>query len=639
MKIELQKSTAFLKTAGLRSAVFFVVFLAAQFSLSSLFVSQAKAASWFAKNTDEKDANIVDPVRYSVSIQSTNLSAEDADKLRDVSQLIADEAKPTTGSLGLYTKANSDRDLLVGALYEQARYGGVVSISINGKELDEISPTIEFSKTSTNQVLINIDGGKVFNFGKVKVVGSPSGLGSVALVSGSPARSDIILQEQEKIIADLKADGHPYAQVSDSIIEADHNAGVLDVTLIVDPGPKADFGETNVVGAQTVDADFIARHANIQNGHIYNPQELAAAQKRLRELDVFDTVTVSEGEELDANGQVPIIIDVKERKHRYLGLGATWSNTDGVGIEGYWGHRNLFGQAEKLRIEGSVSRIGEAEDLNTLNFSTAILFEKPAALGPKSTFTANVRAVSENFDAFERRSVRGGFGYRFELDKRQTLSAALDLDWSRITENKIESRHLIASIPIEYQYDGSDDKLDPTKGYRLAALLEPATDFENGATFVKGRVTVSGYFTPDEDGFLTLAARTSVGSIVGANLGDVAADRRFYAGGGGSTRGFAFQSVGPRDASGKPTGGLGLFEASLEARMQITESLGLVPFLDFGSISRTSAPDFSDIRIGAGLGLRYKTPFGPLRLDVGVPLDRRKGEDAWAVYAGIGQSF
>lgn len=602
--------------------------------------SPAMALDFF-KKADEEELAVADPLSYVVSFEAVNVTDDEAAALKNASNLVADADLPVSGSLGLLTKAGADRDGLVGRLYELARYGGVVDIRIAGRPLDSISPTEDFGRAGVVPVTIRIDGGRPFAFGRVAVAGDASDSGSAlsGMVEGAPAYSTVILEEQASIVSDLKAAGHPFAEVTDTIVEADHNNATLDVTLTVRSGPRADLGEASVSGAESVDAAFIHTQAAIVTGQPYTPEVLASAQKRLRELEVFETVEVREGEALDENGRLPVEIIVTERKHRYFGVGATFSNAEGAGVEGYWGHRNLFGRAEKLRVEGSVSRIGGADDLDGLNYSTAILFEKPAIYGPKNTFTANIRAVSENTNAFERRSVRGGFGIRHEIDKRQTLSAALDLDWSQITERNRKTTHLIFSTPLEYEYDGSDNALDPKEGFRFSALLEPATDLANDAAFVKGRVTASAYFTPPDAGNVTFAARGSVGSIAGASLMSIPADRRFYAGGGGSIRGFAYQSVGPRNAAGDLTGGLSVVEGSLEARLTVADKFGVVPFLDFGNVSRSATPDFGNMRFGAGVGIRYVTPFGPLRLDVGVPLDRRKGEDPWAIYAGIGQAF
>lgn len=587
----------------------------------------------------QEDTTIADPVRYSASLSQNGLDEDDEETIRAASELIAGQSRPVSGSLGLLIKAKSDRDLLIGALYEQGRYGGLVRIFINGKEVSTIEPTTEFDTSTPIPVEIRIDGGKTFTFGSVQLTGDAAGLdpADFGIAKGAVARSDLILQTQEDIVGQLKRDGHPFARIGNPKVEADHDSGTLDVTIHVIAGPTATLGPATVEGNVTVDGDFIERQANVDLGAPYSPQKLREIRKRLLALGVFNSVVIREGEELTPDGSVPLIIEVKERKHRYYGVGATYSNADGIGVEGYWGHRNLFGQAEKLRIEGSISRIADSGDLAALNYGTAILFEKPGFLDTSSKFTANIRAVSENYDAFERRSIRGGVGIAKQLDEKQNISAGLDVDLSRIVEDEEVTEHLILSTPIEYSYDGSDDKFNPTKGGRLLFQLEPGHDIQSSASFLKAKGTVTGYFTPVEN--VTFAGKTTIGSITGASTNQIPADRRFYAGGGGSVRGFAFQSIGPRDLEGRPTGGSSLFEASMEMRIQISEALGIVPFIDAGSVSTDEFPNFNDVRYGAGIGIRYQTPFGPLRLDVGVPIDRREGEDQWGIYAGIGQAF
>ena len=622
------------------------LFLTAALSVTGP-VDDAFAFEWFGKKLfqgAEPEVVVVDPLNYSVKTAINGLEPDQKDTLEAASILIADSERPVSGSLGLLTKARSDRDNLIGALYEQARYSALVNIYIQGLDVEDIPPTSEFSESGPPgtpvPVTINVRAGKQFRFGQVRLIGDGGlDLADFGIRKNETAFSGLIITAQDDIVNRLKSDGYPLAQISDSIIEANHENGTLDVIIRYSSGPRAPLGSASVRGAEKVNPEFIRQQAMIESGETYSPQKLADARKRLLDLGVFEAVTVAEGDSLDENGQVPVIIEVRERKMRFFGLGATYSNADGAGVEAYWGHRNLFGNGEKLRIEGAINRIGENEDLQKLNYSTAILFEKPGAFGPNASFTANARAVSENYDAFERRSVRGGFGINYKIDDKQTLSAALDADWSTITRAKIETRHLIFSTPLEYTYDGSDNRLDPTKGIRFSAFLEPALDLESSASFVKGKLTGSAYFTPDNADYVTFAARASVGSIAGADLAMIPADRRFYAGGGGSIRGFAYQAVGPRNERGRLIGGRSIVETSFEARMQITEKLGIVPFIDAGSVSVSPTPDLSDLRFGAGVGLRYKTPFGPLRLDVGVPLERRKGEDSWAIYAGIGQAF
>ncbi len=611
-------------------------------ALVLLSPAPASAIELFGKKffeTETEDTTVVDPVRYEVTFTQTGLASDAAGDVEAASELIAGKDTPVSGSLGLLVKAKSDRDLLIAALYEQAHYSGVVKIYIEGRELGRIDPTMVFDTSVPVPVEIRIDAGQQFNFGRVAITGDRQGMTpqEFGLVEGEPARSVLVLQAQDEIVTRLMETGHPYAEVAGADIEADHNRGVLDVTLHVRPGPVASIGSVTVVGNETVDMEFIREHAEVAAGSLYSPEHLSAIRRKLLELGVFNSVTVSPGRSLDANGDVPLTIEVTERKHRYFGVGATYSNADGVGIEGYWGHRNLGGRAESFRIEGGISRFSETSELSELNYNAAILFEKPAFYDPSSTFSAKLSAVSETYDAFERRSVRGGVKVSKVIDTKQSFSVGLDVDVSQIEEGAEETGHLIVSTPLVYTYDGSDDPFNPTTGSKVLIELEPSHDLDSTSTFLKSKATVIGYQAVADN--VVLAARATVGSIVGANVDDIPADRRFYAGGGGSVRGFEFQTLGPRAADGRPSGGRSLFEASLEARIQVTETLGIVPFFDLGSVSESETPDFYDVRTGAGVGIRYQTPFGPLRVDVGVPLDRRANEDRWGVYAGIGQAF
>jgi translocation and assembly module TamA len=187
-------------------------------------------------------------------------------------------------------------------------------------------------------------------------------------------------------------------------------------------------------------------------------------------------------------------------------------------------------------------------------------------------------------------------------------------------------------------YDNRDNKLNPTKGFRLFGYAEPGYDIINGTTFVKMKGEASAYKSLDSAGKFVLAGRVVMGSIVGAELEDIPADRRFYAGGGGSVRGYAYQGIGPR-VDGQPVGGLSLLEGSAELRFMVSDSFGIVPFVDAGTVSEKQFPEFSDVKVGAGVGIRYLTPFGPLRVDAAVPLNKGPDDPDFGIYAGIGQAF
>jgi translocation and assembly module TamA len=623
--------------------------LACALLCSSVLVVQNRSAAAFEifglklwGSDEDEDADIANPLRYAVTINVVGADDDLEKKLENVSGLKADEDHPVSGSLGLLAKARSEREQLVAALYGEARYDGVVTVEIQGKDIDALPPDAEFTGPQPIPVTVTIDPGQRFTLGNIQLKGDAAGLMSAdyGLITGGDASSGAILKAEALIVRALKDEGRPLAKVTDREVVADHKSLTADVTLTVAAGPIAGYGDTSVDGTEAVDRDFTRYMTGLKPGEQYSPDEIDEARDRLLGLEVFNSVTVKEADKLDPQGNIPINVEVSERKFRYFGLGATASNTDGLGFEGYWGHRNLFGHAEKLKFDGSISGIG-AQDISKLNYNAGVMFEKPGVVGPASKFYANLKTVFEHPDAYDRFSVRGETGLSYELSKYQTVSAGVALEYSKIEDNldPDPQKYLIASLPLQYVWDNRDDKLNPTKGFRFLGYAEPSYDLLGGAVFLKLKGEGSVYQTLDDAGRFVAAGRLAMGSILGASLQEVPADRRFYAGGGGSVRGYAYQGIGPKDSDDDPIGGLSWFETSAELRYQVTDSIGIVPFVDAGTVSVKQFPDFSDVKVGAGVGLRYITPFGPLRIDAAVPLNPDRGDPSFGIYAGIGQAF
>jgi translocation and assembly module TamA len=596
----------------------------------------------WGSSDEDTDTDIVDPLRYSATLTVTDGDEDLQDTLEDASELMAGQERPVSGSLGLLSRARADRELLIAALFRTARYDGIVNIAIGGRALEDIPPDVVFTGEPV-PVTITVDPGAVFTLGDVALKGDAANLvpARFGLIAGGPAGSGDILKAEADIVRVLREEGRPLAKVTGREIVADHATRTLDVSLNVAAGPIAPFGETTVEGTEQVDREFTRYMTGLEPGRIYSPKEMKEARDRLAGLEVFSSINLREAEALNPDGSIPIYLRVSERKFRYYGAGASYSTTDGLGLEGYWGHRNLFGRAEKLRIGGSISGIGDRGDLGELNYNAGIMFEKPGVIGPDSKFFANLRTVYEHPDAYDRFSTRAGVGVQYELSPTQTLSAELAVDWEKVTDalNPEGKDYLLVSTPLQYVFDNRDDKLNPKRGFRALAFAEPTYDFLNSTSFVKLRAEGSAYRAVDDAGRFVLAGRAVLGSIMGAELADIPADRRFYSGGGGSVRGYAYQGIGPKDAFGQPIGGRSLAEASLEMRIGVTDTIGVVPFIDAGTVSEAEFPDFSDFKAGAGLGLRYITPFGPLRVDVAVPLNPDQDDPSFGLYAGIGQAF
>ncbi|WP_375588416.1 autotransporter assembly complex family protein [Hoeflea alexandrii] len=618
-------------------------------SAVSLAAERAEAFELFGFKLFENDTTeaveVVDPLSYSVTLEVTG-NDPDGDlrsELEAASQLVQGADRPVSGSIGLIQRANGDFEQLIAALYENARYAGEVRILLDGRRLADLPPDASLGGSGPVPVRILVDPGKQFRFGDVSVRdadGRAYSAGEQGLAPGQLAKSTVILDAEQALVLELERDGHPFAKVSGREVVADHARGLLDVSLELEAGPVAPFGQTAVDGAESVDSQFIARMAGIRQGEQYDPEELAAAEKRLRALEVFSSVTVRGSESLSGDGSVPVEVTVAERKHRYLGVGATYSSTDGGGLEAYWGHRNLFGRAEKLRIEGSVSSLGTTGQAKDMTWRGAALFEKPGVLGPASKFVSRLEVEQENPDAYRRFSVEAAAGITYELTPQQTVSAGVNVEYARLTDSfNVDLETITVALPLEYVRDTRDSKLNPTSGTRLSLLVEPTYEINGGATFVKLRAEASAYRALDADKRFVLAGRVAAGTIYGASLASVPANRRFYAGGGGSVRGYGYQDIGPVNAAGQPTGGRSLIETSAEVRIGVTDTIGIVPFVDAGLVSASETFSGAKFKAGAGIGVRYSTPFGPLRVDVAVPLNKDATDPDYGIYAGIGQAF
>ncbi|MEF2551475.1 autotransporter assembly complex family protein [Aurantimonas sp. A2-1-M11] len=614
---------------------------------------------------DESDAaaDVINPITYTATLSVAPGGPADGDietAVREASVLLSDVDDPVSGSLGLIAKAKTDRKRLVAALYENARYDGLVDIFIEGRNIADLPPDTKFDTSRPVPVSIRVTPGPVYELGQVAIStgGLPVDPAEYGLVTGGSANSVDVLEGEARLLRDLRNQGRPFVAVTDRETIADAATDRLDYSLAVSPGDVVPFGETWVDGAEDIDPGFIAYMAGVQAGEVFSPDELAAARKRLVELGVFSSVTVKPGTAQATDGTLPVQVEVAERKFGFYGIGATYSNTEGAGASGYVGHRNLFGRAESIRLDASISRIGAtavsdtAREIDGPDYAASLVFKKPGVLGPDSVYVGSLEAGRQQPLAYDREFFAATSGVEYKIDEQQTVVATVRGEYETIGDFLGERDYLLASVPVTYTFDNRDNELNPTEGFFAKAYVEPTYNIDDGTAFVKTRVDGSSYLSLSETDRFVLAGRVGYGTIFGADLDDIPNDRRFFAGGGGSVRGYEFQSIGPYypstvpagsgfnpDFTDTPTGGLSVFEASVEARIAVTETIQLVPFIDGGTVSDDLVPDFSEFKLGAGVGLRYLTSFGPIRVDVAVPLDRGPRDASFQFYAGIGQAF
>lgn len=603
---------------------------------------------WGEKEDPLKDV-IVDPVTYEPVMALTIDDPKMLRSLESASLLITRKAVPPSGTVGLLQRAKDDQANLIGKLYEDGRFGGIVKIRIDGRPIEEISVIETFARPGgTVPVSISIDPGPPFRFGRIAITGADGQVGAEGvakekLVSGGPASSTAVRAGAEALVLAWQREGHPFAKIDRQEVVADHATDTIDVSFSVAPGPVATIGEVTVTGAETLEPDFILQQADVPVGARFSPDILERTRRNLARIEALGSAIVSTGDHVDAQGRVPILIEVSERKLRSIGVGGYYSTTDGPGGQFFWLHRNLFGRGETLRLEADAGReftSGGYNNFDTYNWRGGFDFTKPGIYGPRVDWTVDGEVLQEDTDPYFRRGGTINTGLSWRYSDQLTLTGGVFYDYAHIEDAYGDGDFSTLGLSGTATYDTRNSVIDPTSGLYAWLLAEPQYSIDTSSPFFTGDAELRLYHALDADARYVLAARGRVGSILAADLEDIPAHRRFYAGGGGSVRGYDYLGIGPRLAGYGPTGGLSRAEGSLEARVKITDTIGIVPFVDAGYVAETTLfHGNEEFRWAAGLGLRYYTAVGPIRLDVAVPINPGAGDPNFALYFGIGQSF
>ena len=576
----------------------------------------------------EQPAQGAADLRYEVTIEGVG-----DDALRGLllqvseSQRLIDRPPPSIARLR--RRAQDDRARLLEVLRSEGYYGGQVEVALD-------------SSVQPIKVTFRIDLGPVYRLGAVSIEVEPPEPGlrvpspqEIGLKPGEPAAARTILDAEQALLNRVRAQGFILAGLGPRRAVVDHDTDLMDVTLRIQPGPLSRFGPVSFDGLSTVEQDFVANRLDWKQGELITPARLEEARNSLRETGLFTNVQIDLADEPDAQGRLPVTVDLTERKHRSIGLGVRYRTDEGPGGSISWEHRNMFGRGERVSVEADGSFIGA--------FLIAS-FRKPDFGRRNQSLLSDLRFAYDDTDAFKSTSARTRVGLERQLGDGMTVALGLSFLAQEVRDKARDENSEtfgLLSLPARFEWDRSDDRLDPSSGGRLRVENEPFVDvIGNGLLFNKSRLDYAHYLEVVQDPQIVLAGRTALGAMVGEPRGAIPANLRFYAGGGGSVRGFGYQLAGKLNDDDDPIGGRSLLELSGEVRVRITESIGAVAFVDAGTVYSASAPDFSEtLRVGAGPGLRYFSPIGPLRLDVGFPLNPRNSDDTWQLYISIGQAF
>ena len=564
----------------------------------------------------------------------------------------------------LSRRARSDRDLLLNTLRNYGYYDAEVYQTLggvtDGDSGDAVAEPGKVANPGKVRVRFDVIPGPRFVFGAIDLRDLAATGDDFAklraafdIQPGQPVIGDAIVTERADLTIELGETGYAFAKVGEPDLLIDHARREGDLTLPVTPAGKYNFGEVISGLPRFLSSKHLASIARFDAGDLYRKSLVDDLRRAILATGLVSSVTVTPRQTETPNpgdpgpgklGTVDLDVALTTAKLRTIAGLLGYSSGEGFRAEASWEHRNFFPPEGLLRVRGVA---GTQEQL------AGVTFRRNNFMGRDRVLSVDLFAQTQDRDAFDARTV--SFITRFErqstilFQKRYTYGIGLEAVATMEREgpvNGIQSpreTYFVGALPANFLYDASDDLLDPKQGFRAGIRLSPEYSKINGGssgTYIKAQFDGSYYQPVGEK--IVLAARARLGTITGADIAQIAPSRRFYAGGGGSVRGYGYQQIGPRDSLGDPSGGRSLSELAVEARVRIGMfggALAVVPFVDAGAVDTTTTPSFQDLRFGAGVGIRYYTNFGPLRIDLATPLNPRKGDSRIGVYVALGQAF
>ncbi len=488
-----------------------------------LFSQKKKTSSSTINNTEKfYKVDVVAPL---------GAPSEGVKLVKAVSSLVADKDKSFSSS-GLLAKARSDYRSILSALYADGRYGGIISIKINGLEAADLSPMTQLPAQSN--IIITIDAGpkyvfsvaginKVAPFVKYKT-NKMQTIDELGYKTGAIAKSETILKAERWAIEGWRRQGYAKAEVIKSEVVADHEARLIDAQIAVDPGQEAYYGPLtvrNVSKKPNVDSAYIVWMTGLKVGQKYDSNALAKANERLARLNVFRAINIREADTINPDGSLPLTLILEERKPRRFGMGGSYSTLDGTGFETYWIHNNLFGHAENFKIETKISGIGshkeESYNLKNFDYLFGATFIKPSILTPDTDFRTELKIQQDVLENYTTKAIRGKFGIAHIFNSHLSGQIAVEISNGYSKDVSFGNRNFTTiGLSSGLIYDSRNNKFNATKGLYGEVNVEPFYEVRSN-TFVS-KMTLEGrsYWALDENNRFVFAARAKFGTIFGS---------------------------------------------------------------------------------------------------------------------------
>ena len=534
-------------------------------------------------------------------------------------------------------RARADRQLLLDILNGQGFFDAEVRLK------SEVSAT----DAGAINVVLTVLSGRLYHLGQIAFTApavQPTDLisGSFAPRMGDAIVADVIMAAEANISVKLPQSGYPFATIGQRDILLDSEHGVGDYTLPVDTGARSYFGQLRTEGTPVLTAEHVSILRRFKTGDLYDSRKVDDLRAALITTGLLSTVSVeavpSEGLAPDGTPYADLLVRQEAAPPRTLAASAGYGTGQGLRAEGSWIHRNLFPPEGSLKVTGL---------LGTQEQAASVAFARANAGRRDRNLEIALSALHSKYDAFEAYTGRLAGTMAFVStpiwQKKLTWSIGAEIlatyeDAFDLARSARDRRlYYIAALPGQLGLDRSNDLLDPVRGYRVNVRVSPEVSLGTGKRAYVRVILDGSYYYPVNDN-IVVATRARIATISGISRDNLAPSRRFYGGGGGSVRGFGYQKLGPKDPNNDPIGGRSLNEFALEGRYRFG-NFGVAGFVDVGQAYESSIPKFNDWRVGLGVGGRFYTSFGPVRLDLATPLNRRPGESRFNVYVSIGQAF
>ncbi len=560
--------------------------------------------------------------------------------VRGASLLLSQKAQNQTDPQDLLAAARADYGRILNALYARGHYSAVINITLDGREAAGIAALD--APGAISRIAVVVDPGPLFRFSAADIAPLARGTELPAgFRVGQPAMSGAVADALDTSIRTWRDAGHAKARLAAEDIVADHANETLAANLRLNPGPKLRFGPLVVEGEQRMRERRIRKIAGLPEGEVFSERELNRAATRLKRTGIFSSVTLAEDAQITAPDLLGITATVVEQKPRRYSVGAEIASLDGLSLTGSWLHRNLLGGGERLKVEAAITNIGAGS--SGIDYSLGVTLDRPATLTPDTT--AGLTFSIGHLDEVDYYADTVEFGLAFSHIFSETLTGSAGLVYAyqegQDPGGAFQYRNL--SLPLGLTWDRRDVPTNATRGFYIDAEVKPFLGF--GTTDSGARVTFDGraYRNLGAAGRVVVAIRAQGGAILGADLLDTPRDELFFSGGGGTVRGQPYRSLGVPITKGFGPefliGGAYFLAGSAEVRAKVTDRIGVVGFVDAGRVGLDGFfDDLGGWHAGAGLGVRYDTGLGPIRLDVAAPVGGNTG-DGVQVYIGLGQAF